>query len=448
MGANRTPNLGLARLIAESRWGNAEFARAVNRGGTEIGLRLRYDESAVCHWLSGTMPRVSVRPVIVEVFARRLGRPVHPREAGFVSQNDGLSGGSDGDTVVGLIALGGADMDPSRRSVLGVGLYSAAFAIPGWSDMADRFSAVRRSPHMRIGPAEVDAVVTVTRHMSDIDNEIGGRSARPMAAAFLVDTIAPYLRAEASDEARRAMLTAAAEHCYLIGYMAVDERADALGQNYYARAAELAAAADDHVTYGTVLRGMSVQAIDLGHGAVAARLADAAATAAPQAEPRMLAFLRGQQAHVAAWSGDTRVALQALGDAERAMDKAEGPAKTFGAYSPSALNYHTAQVRYELDDKSASVDALDLADRVRGSGHRRSKVRFLGILAERKLELGRLDEACADWHRALDDYPHVQSGRCDDRFRAMVAALRPYLRSSHAKALHDRARTLRPVATG
>jgi hypothetical protein len=41
------------------------------------------------------------------------------------------------------------------------------------------------------------------------------------------------------------------------------------------------------------------------------------------------------------------------------------------------------------------------------------------------LELGRLDEACNDWARMLDDYPSVQSGRCDDRLNTMMGTLRP-----------------------
>lgn len=54
--AKRDPNAALGRLLAESRWTHRQFARAVNRVGTETGTPLRYDESAVSHWLSGTIP--------------------------------------------------------------------------------------------------------------------------------------------------------------------------------------------------------------------------------------------------------------------------------------------------------------------------------------------------------------------------------------------------------
>ncbi len=266
--------------------------------------------------------------------------------------------------------------------------------------------------------------------------------ARPLAAAFLVNTVAPYLKAEAPAGVRKAMLSAAADHCYLTGYMAMDERADSLAQRYWVHALNLAGAAEDHLTFCTTLRGMSVQAVDLGHSRISLRLAESASAASPQAGPRMMAFLAGQQAHAVAQSGDRADALHNLAQAERAMDRAESQSKPFGSYDPSSLNYHVAQVRYELGDKEAAIEALENSARLRHSVYRRARVRHLGTLAERKLEVGRLEEACVDWGKMLDDYPLVQSGRADDRYRAMLAAIRPHQRNPHARALHERARTL------
>ncbi len=80
------------------------------------------------------------------------------------------------------------------------------------------------------------------------------------------------------------------------------------------------------------------------------------------------------------------------------------------------------------------------SSRLRDSVYRRTRVRYGALLAERKLERGRLEEACADWHRVLDDYPHVQSGRCDDRIREMLSAIRPHQGNPAARLLHQRAR--------
>ncbi|MFJ3725374.1 tetratricopeptide repeat protein [Streptomyces sp. NPDC090045] len=435
-----TPNTALAALFEETGWTRGQLIRAVARVGAEVGIPFQYDESAVPKWIAGSLPRPAVRPLVLEALSRRLGRPVTPYAAGF-SQAPEISRQSP-DTVAGLVDLGSADMDPSRRSVLGAGFFSAAAAIPGWPDVRDRLERVQADPHTRIGRAEVDAIAAMIEHISDLDDKFGGRMARPMAAAFLVNTIVPALKATATDDVKNAMRSAAADHCYLTGYMAMDERQDGLAQRYYGKALELAGTAGDHLTYCTTLRGMSVQAVDLGHGPLAIRLADAAASASPQAGPRMLAFLTGQQAHAAAQTGDRATALLRIKEAETAMEKAESRAKAFGSYDPSALAYHTGQVRYELGDVAGSIASMELADRLREPVYRRTRVRYNSMIAERKLSVGRLEEACVDWGRVLDDYPHVQSGRCDDRVRIMLASLRPHLGNPYAREVYERGRPM------
>ncbi|MCA1271804.1 tetratricopeptide repeat protein [Streptomyces rubiginosohelvolus] len=403
----RAPNRELGRLLEESNWTHRQFARAVNRVGTENGTPLRYDESAVSHWLSGTLPRPSVRACILEALSRRLGRPVTHAEAALPAAPGHAQ--HPGDTVEALIDLVRQDMDPSRRSVLGAGLFSVALTVPGWPDVIGRAEAAESGRLSRIGMNEVDMVVAMTERVSDLDDQFGGRHARPMAASFMVNTVASYLHADASDSVRKAMLSAASDLLYLTGYMAVDEGLHGLAQRYYVKALELAVAAEDHLTYCTTLRGMSVQAVDLRHGAKARELADAAAAASPKAGPRMRAFLAGQQAHTAAQTGDRTNALRFIREAEAAMDRAESRGKPFGSY-----------------------DGV----------YRRARVRHRATLAERQLEIGHLEAACETWNLALDDYPMVQSGRADDRIKAMLALIRPHRKNAQAGALYERARTV------
>ncbi|MFI9080625.1 transcriptional regulator [Streptomyces sioyaensis] len=276
--------------------------------------------------------------------------------------------------------------------------------------------------------------------------QFGGRHARPMAAAFLVNTVAPYLRADAPESVRKAMLSAASDLCYLTGYMAVDEGVEGLGQKYYLKALELAGASEDHLTYCTTLRGMSVQAVDLGHGREAMRLADAAAAASPQAGPRMNAFLAGQQAHAAAQTGDRHKALAHLKEAEISMEKAEARAKAFGSYDPSSLHYHISHVRHELGDLPGAVTAMRESDRLCYDIYRRSRVKERATLAEFQLEVGHLEAACATWNEALDEYPLVQSGRIDRRMGKMFKLIRPHLKHPAARELHERARLVTPAS--
>lgn len=439
-------NTGLTKLYRETGWTLRRFAQEVNRLGTERGTPLKYREPSVHQWLAGHLPKESVRPLVVEALSRRLGRPVAYAEAGFPAPREEAEEAAG--TAEGLLALGRQDMDPSRRGVLGAGLFSVALTVPHWQDVVGRMEAVGYGERRRYGESDVAMVAAMTERISELDDRFGGRHARPMAAAFLVNTVAPYLRADAPEPVRQAMLSAAADLCYLTGYMAVDEGLHGLAQRYYVKALELAGAAGDHLTYCTTLRGMSVQAVDLGHGREALRLADAAAAASPQAGPRMRAFLAGQQAHAAARTGDRAGALAYLREAEVAMEKAESRARAFGSYDPSSLLYHVSQVRYELRDVTGSVTALKESDRVRQGVFRRARVRHRCTLAERQLQLGHLEEACRTWHLALDDYPDVHSGRADDRVRAMTSRLRPHLRNRAARELHERARRLAPALVG
>ncbi|KOG90396.1 transcriptional regulator, partial [Streptomyces varsoviensis] len=164
--------------------------------------------------------------------------------------------------------------------------------------------------------------------------------------------------------------------------------------------------------------------------------------AAPAAGPRMRAFLAGQQGHAAAQTGDRAAALRYVREAEAAMDRAEARGKAFGSYDPASLNYHVGQVRHELGDVPGAIEAMRQSDRVRHSVYRRARVRHRATLAEWQREAGHLEAACATWHLALDDYPMVQSGRADERVKAMTALVRPYVRNAAARDLYDRARAL------
>ncbi|MFE3121094.1 tetratricopeptide repeat protein [Streptomyces niveus] len=434
------PNKGLERLYRESGWTMRQFAQEVNRIGTERGTPLKYQQPSVSQWLKGHLPKEGTRPIILEAFARKLFRPITHTEAGFPAPQVSPQQPA---TVEGLIDLGRQDMDPSRRGVLGAGLFSVALTIPGWPDVVGRMDAMRTDPQRRIGKSEVRAVKAMTERLSDLDDEFGGRYARPMAAAFLVNAVAPYLKASASTEIRESMMSAASFLCYLTGWMAVDEGAHGRAQQYYLKSLELAGGSGDHMTYCHVLRGMSVQAANLGHGRPAVRLANAAAEASPESGPRMLAFMAGQQAHSYALAGDKRNALNSLLEAERAVNQAESQLGTFGGYSSATLAYSTSEVRHALGDTKGSVESLQDHFRLRDSSDsKRSEIKFSAMLAERQLEIGHLEAACATWGSALDSYPEIHSGRIDEQVRRIPSLLSPYRSNSIARQMYERSREI------
>ncbi len=436
----RTRNAGLEALLVEAKWSRGQFAAAVNRAGTEAGLTLRYDQSAVSHWLSGTMPRPQVRPVIVETLARRLKRPVTHAEAGL-----GVQGGAEGgrDTLEELVDVGRADMDPSRRGVLTAGVYSAALAVPVFPALTGRAGqedagGTRRTA--RIGAGEVTTVRTMTEKIADILDELGGGHARPMAAAFLVNTVAPYLKAAAPEPVRKDMLAAASDLVYLTGWMAMYEREHGLGQRYYVKALKLAGAAEDHVTYCRTLRGMSLQASNLGYGTKALQLADAAAEASPKAGPRLQAFLAGQQAHAASMTGDRHTALARLRETETALSKADSRREAVGGYDASAYQFHVSHVLYEFKDLKGSIQAMQECLKVQPRQERQGRLHSHALLAQRQFELGHLEAACATWHVFLDDYVQLSTARGDEHFTTMRRRIQPYGKNRAVRELGERAR--------
>jgi hypothetical protein len=437
------PNAALGRLLEESGLTETQFARAVNRVAAESGVSVRYDQPSVSQWLNGTIPRAVVRPFVAEALSRRLGRPVTLADVGFPAPPAAPENRTFARTVEELVDLVKSDMDPSRRGVLNAGLYSVALTIPGWPEIVGRMEAVRKGRARRIGMADVDAVSAMIDQLSDLDGRFGGGYARPLAAAFIANTVAPYLRADGPENVRKAMIAKTALLCYLTGWMTVDEGLHGLAQRYYTKGLQLAGAAEDHMTYCHILRGMSVQAVDRGYGSRAVDLANASSATTPTAGPRMRAFIAGQQAHSFAVAGDRTGALRSIKEAETAMDKAETPAVTFGGYNPSTLAYHIAQVRYGLGDVSGSVTSLQLHFRLRVPGDsRRSAVRFGAMLAERQLEVGHLEAACVTWNRVLDDYPTVHSGRTDERVRRIQPLLRPYVKNAAAREVSSRVRDI------
>jgi hypothetical protein len=341
--------------------------------------------------------------------------------------------------VENLIDPGRLGMDPSRRGVLGAGLFSVALTIPEWPDVVGRLEAIRADPHRRIGQSEVQAVSAMTDRLSDLDDEFGGRYAHPMAAAFLVNTVSPYLKASASSETCTSMMSAASLLCYLTGWMAVDEGVHGRAQQYYAKSLELAGASGDHVTYCRVLRGMSVQAANLGHGTPAVRLANAAAEASPESSPRMRAFLAGQQAHAYALAGERANALTSLREAERAVNQAESGLGTFGGFSSATLAYATSEVRHALGDVKGSVESLQDHFPLRDStDSKRSEIKFGAMLAERQLEVGHLEAACASWDKALDACPGMHSGQIDQQIARIPSLLSRYRSNPIARQVIER----------
>lgn len=426
--------------MAEAGVGNEKLARRVNAVGSELGLRLHYDKSTVSHWLRGSVPRAEARPAVAEALSRLLGRPVTAAELGWGAWPDAERG-----VAAGVLELSRADMDPSRRAVLGAGLYSATLLVPSFPDLVGRTEAARAGRTVRIGDGDVATVRRMTDKVAEILDEIGAGHARPMAAAFLANTVGPWLEASGPERVRRDMRAAAADLVYLTGWMAMYEERQGLGQRYYVKALRLAGEAEDHVTYCRTLRGMSLQASHLGYGPRALELADGAAEAAPAAGPRLVAFLRGQQAHASAMVGDRHAALARLRETETALARADDRRDAVGGYDEAAYHFHEAHVRWCLGDGEGSVKSLRRSNAVRAPEERQGRLHCLGVIAERQFRMRHVEAACATWHAFLDEHLTVASARGDAHLRTLLGAVPAYRGLPAARDLEERARHVAAV---
>ncbi|MEU1120693.1 MULTISPECIES: hypothetical protein [unclassified Streptomyces] len=440
VGTARTPNTLLAALLDQAGCQREELARAVNRIADAHGIGLSYSGQSVSMWLRGHQPKSQVRAIVVAALSEKLGRPVTHAEAGLTPavSAEGLHAI---DTVEDLVNLGRADMDPSRRGVLAAGVFSAALAVPAFGASTAHADVVSPGKAAtRIGHSQIASVRRTTTRIADILDEDGAGHARPMAAAYLVNTVGPWLRAQASGDVAAGIRAAASDLVYLTGWMAMYEKDHAAAQRWYLKALDLADEAQDHVTFCRTLRGMSLQMTSLKKGAKGLEFADAAAEAAPQAGPRLVAFLRGQQAHAASMVHDRRQAHTRLTEAETALSKADNRRDAVGGYDRTAWLFHLSHVLYEERDLPGSIKALQDSIRVQPAQERQGRVHSYALLAQRQLVHGHLDASCASWSRFLDEYEHVSSARGDEHFRSMRTELVRHQATRPVKELMGRAR--------
>ena len=444
--ALRRPNPWLRDALAEAGWTAQRLATAVNTAGAETGIKLSYDRTAVAHWLSGTRPRPPVPDLLAEVFSRRLARPVTTAELGLARENPddaGIPGHEQSAVDAGSMLTGLYTTAMLRAAAMP--LYSLAGpTVSSWPGTAGQLLAHRTRADRVVTPADADAAEHLARVLAAGDATFGGGHVRQAAAAYLAADLAPKLHARMNPRTRRRLFTAAAQLSYLCGFMCFDSLMNGLGQRYYRGALRLAAENADRAGYAITLRAMSVQAHCLGHHQYARALAETAAGGTWRPAPRQRAFLEGQLAVVCAADGDKAGALTSLTAAERHLDQATSASPLTGAYHLASLAHQQAVVRELLGDRRGAIQSLEESIRHRPADERRSRAITLSRLADLQLYAGHLDRAICTWHRFLDDYPHLDSGRATAALHTLRSRIRPYARNPAAGILLQRASTHTP----
>src|SRR5438477_10926618 len=131
----RNGNAKLGGVIAEAGLSHAQLARAFVRvaAENEIHELMSVGRSHISHWVRGAQPSGRAPIVLCEALSRRLGRLVTPHELGLTTDpRSALCAlDCDVDTRIALTNLGGVEVVPHRRHLLGAAVYSvAALVLP------------------------------------------------------------------------------------------------------------------------------------------------------------------------------------------------------------------------------------------------------------------------------------------------------------------------------
>lgn len=445
-GRRRVPNTRLRGLLSEAQMTHETLARAVNAVGAESGARLSYNRTSVAHWLAGSIPRPAVQLYVREALARRLGRAVGGEEAGFGSERPAArqtsrcaQGGGRGliDSLVQdctrLLWDRGEERPFSAGTTHGWSLPPGAART---GDEAREFQELER-----FFASSIDA--------------FGGHHARSALLAFITHDVTRLYRSQHHQAGRDAVLRGAARLAYLGARMSGDVGRHGTAQLCLQHAVALASAAGDPLTGALALRGISQQAVLLGHVGFAVRAAQAAEAAGlAEAPAHARAFLLAQSAAAHAAARDRQLALSTLEAAERAYEREPAPVKPvngaaaqatwvpgpFDSYPRAGLDYQRGQVLQALGDRRGALAALRSSLRLRAPGDRRGSVLTQYQLAVALLEVGRLDECCAAAETALITASGLHSCQARRALVHLMGALAPYRRSASVRSLLERAR--------
>ncbi|MFE2555558.1 tetratricopeptide repeat protein [Streptomyces sp. NPDC059352] len=435
------PEIGelIWQACAARGWGPAKLARelGVAEGRGPTGL----DRQSVRRWMAGKRTPVYWLPYIVQV----LELDAHSIQA---NESAGPTG-PDADTVASVIELGRSDV--LRRNFLAA---TSAYAL-GALNLPDPESITRRvhrAGTVRVGAGEIAAVRQMTKGLGDAAAELGGGHARHLAVRYLVQDVGPWLNGNYTEKTGRDLFAASSQLVHLAGWMAQDEGNEGLAQRYYVHAYRLAAEAGEPELAATALRGLAVQAIDLGpkFHAVALRLSERCVEESRNlGDPRAISYYQTTLADAAALDGDHRLAIRALTASQTAIEKMPDapPGESWAShFSIGRWAHHSGMILARLGDLDAATEHLHQALDIHGLDRRRSRAIVLADLGQVHLRQGDLDAALSTWTAFLDCADGIHSVKIAEAANDMTVRLDRYGDVPEAATLRQRAQPLLPEA--
>ncbi|MEV7026994.1 tetratricopeptide repeat protein [Kitasatospora sp. NPDC093558] len=301
----------------------------------------------------------------------------------------------------------------------------AALGMPD-PDSITRRVRLKSGSTIHVGRGEVAAVRQMTRSLGDAAAELGGGHARHLAVRYLHEDVSKWLDGTWTETVGRELFAATAQLVHLAGWMAQDEGNQDAAQQYYAHSFRLASEAGDAELAATALRGLAVQAIDLGFRPTAVRLAEDCVNLAKQLDdPRAVAYYHATLANAAALDGDRRTATVSLAASQTAIERATGaPSDSWAShYSIGRWAHEAGMVLAQLGDFTSAQDHLHHALDIHGLDRRRSRAIVLADLGTVRLRQDNVDGALDSWRDFLDNADGIRSIKVQDAIHDMRARL-------------------------
>ncbi|MFD4397644.1 tetratricopeptide repeat protein [Kitasatospora sp. NPDC058478] len=298
---------------------------------------------------------------------------------------------------------------------------------------------------VKVGRGEVAAIRRMTKSLGDAAAELGGGHARHLAVRYLQDDVAPWLDGTWSEAVGRELFAATSQLVHLAGWMAQDEGNQDAAQQYYAHSFRLASEAGDAELAATALRGLAVQAIDLGFRPTAVRIAEECVDQAEHLDDsRALAYYQATLATAAALDGDRRTATSSLAASQSAIERATGaPGESWAShYSIGRWAHESGMVLARLGDYSSAQEHLHHALDIHGLDRRRTRAIVLADLGTVRLRQDDVDGALASWNDFLDCADGIRSVKVQDAVRDLRARLYRLRDVAGAGELDERAAAL------
>lgn len=453
----RRTNTDLERVIIASGASHGSLARRLNQLAQGNGLTTSYTHTSWANWTRrGTMPAGPIRPLIAQVLAERLGRPVNLSEIGMDTAEAtesvvGLDFPRDLPGVIHAASRFWSQVDRRNFCARG-GIALACYHTPirRWlttpADPDTSFTGDASFP--KVGQADVTELLTAAEQARWWDSRYGGGNWRTSAITIcLKERAAPLLHGRYRDDIGKQLFTATAQLSRLAGWTAFDNGQHALAQRHYIQALRQARAGGDIPLGGYILVCMALQATLRGFHDDAIDMVDGAYQRARQhATPRVLAFYKLIEARIWARDNNPRAAGAALAASERLLSSATNRTRNdptwIDFFDHARLAADATEIHRDLGMPTQAL-RWNREATMPTTIYARSHALRLTILGTVHLQgySPDLHHAIQHGHHAVDVLAHVSSARARDYLNDLLARLNRWHTEPAVRQLTHRART-------